>query len=93
MPIAVTPFIRYTLSKSHDDLTIRQMFVLMECAGGPQTVKGLAERGKLNKPAISRAATKLQTAGWLARKTDDLDRRSVVLSLTKAGAKFASVFE
>jgi DNA-binding MarR family transcriptional regulator len=41
----------------------------------------------------TRAATKLQTAGWLARKTDDLDRRSVVLSLTKAGAKFASVFE
>ena len=72
------------------DLSARQLGVFLTCylEGEAQTVRGLAARLNVSKPAITRALDRLSEFDLVRRKTDPLDRRSVLVQRTMAGAAF-----
>ena len=72
------------------DLSARQMGVLLTCylEDEAQTVRGLAAKLNVTKPAISRALDRLSEFDMVDRKTDPLDRRSVLVQRTAAGMAF-----
>ena len=72
------------------DLTARQMAVLLSVymTPPPHTVRGMASLLDVSKPAITRAVDRLSELGLLKRKTDDSDRRSVLLQRTVKGSVF-----
>ena len=90
--INVTALVEHLIEKKRDDLSLRQLAVWMACRDGKQTVRGLAERFNLPKPAITRAANKLEELGFIVRAKDPNDGRSVLLSITVAGRKFSRDF-
>jgi DNA-binding MarR family transcriptional regulator len=92
MPFDLTPSLDFLLAQKMDHLTTRQLAVLLACRDGAQTVRGLAEKMGVQKPAITRAADKLVEHDLIVRKHDPIDRRSVLISLTAAGKKFAKNF-
>jgi DNA-binding MarR family transcriptional regulator len=53
-----------------------------------QTVRGLAFRLNVSKPAITRALDRLAEFDLIRRKTDPLDRRSVLVQRTATGMAF-----
>jgi DNA-binding MarR family transcriptional regulator len=53
-----------------------------------QTVRGLAAKLKVSKPAITRALDRLSEFDLVRRKTDPLDRRSVLVQRTAIGMAF-----
>ena len=86
-----------TLSEVRDDapdLTVRQMAILLTIYldAPPHTVRGLAAELRVSKPAITRALDRLCDDGLLRRKTDDNDRRSVLIQRTVKGSIFLSDF-
>jgi len=72
------------------DLTARQLGVLLTCflEDEPQTVRGLAAKLNVSKPAITRALDRLSEFDLVRRKDDPLDRRSVLVQRTVAGNAF-----
>ena len=74
------------------DLSARQLAVLLVCylEDGPHTVRGLAERLDIAKPAVTRALDRLETAGLAARAPDPRDRRSVLVARTPTGAAYVA---
>jgi DNA-binding MarR family transcriptional regulator len=76
----------------HDvpDLSARQMAVLLTVylKSPPHTVRGLASALQISKPAISRSLDRLSDLGLLRRKTDESDRRSVLIQRTLRGSVF-----
>jgi DNA-binding MarR family transcriptional regulator len=70
------------------DLTARQMgvFLTSYLENEAQTVRGLAANLHVSKPAITRALDRLAEFDLVRRKTDPLDRRSVLVQRTMAGA-------
>ncbi len=72
------------------DLTSRQLAVFMICyvEEGPHTVRGLAERTKLPKPAVSRVLDRLGAIGLTRRVADPRDKRSVLVACTAEGFTF-----
>ena len=72
------------------DLTARQLGVMLTCytEAEPQTVRGLAAQLDVSKPAITRALDRLAEFDLVRRKTDPLDRRSVLIQRTGPGAAF-----
>nr|WP_295738904.1 MarR family transcriptional regulator [uncultured Acidocella sp.] len=76
-----------------DSLTGRQLRVMLSCRKDDQTVRGLAQKLGISKPAVTRAADRLTAEGFLLREVDPKDRRSVNLSLTPSGASLAAHFE
>lgn len=72
------------------DLTARQFAVFMICyvEEGPHTVRGLAERTRLPKPAISRVLDRLGAIGLSRRVADPRDKRSVLVACTAEGFAF-----
>ena len=72
------------------DLSARQMGVLLTCylEDEAQTVRGLAAKLDVSKPAITRALDRLSEFDLVRRKTDPLDRRSVLVQRTVAGNGF-----
>ena len=72
------------------DLTGRQLGVFLTCylEDEAQTVRGLAAKLNVSKPAISRALDRLTEFDLVRRKSDPLDRRSVLAQRTVAGAAF-----
>ena len=54
----------------------------------PHTVRGLAELLKVSKPAITRALDRLSEMEMVRRKTDENDRRSVLIQRTVRGSVF-----
>ena len=72
------------------DLSARQLSVLLICflEEGPHTVRGLAERLQVAKPAITRALDRLEQFDLVRRAADPRDRRSVLVSRTAQGAAF-----
>lgn len=76
------------------DLTARQMAVLLQVYlhEPPHTVRGLAERLSLAKPAITRALDTLSGHGYVRRKRDPQDGRNVLVQRTVAGAVFLRDF-
>ncbi|MBS0560743.1 MAG: MarR family transcriptional regulator [Proteobacteria bacterium] len=72
------------------DLSARQLGVLLHCylETEAQTVRGLAARLAVSKPAITRALDRLAEFDLIRRKVDPLDRRSVLVQRTAAGQTF-----
>lgn len=72
------------------DLSARQLAVFLTCylENEAQTVRGLAARLGVSKPAITRALDRLTEFELVKRKTDPLDRRSVLVQRTPAGMGF-----
>lgn len=71
-------------------LTIRQLVVLLTCylLDEDHTVRRLAVRLKVSKPAISRMLDYLVEQGLIERRVDSRDRRSVLFERTYAGRVF-----
>lgn len=72
------------------DLTARQLGVFLTCylETEAQTVRGLAASMNVSKPAITRALDRLSEFDLVRRKTDPLDRRSVLVQRTATGMGF-----
>jgi DNA-binding MarR family transcriptional regulator len=72
------------------DLSARQLgvFLISYLEADAQTVRGLAANLNVSKPAITHALDRLSEFDLVRRKTDPLDRRSVLVQRTMAGAGF-----
>ncbi len=72
------------------DLTARQMSIFLVCytTRGPHTVRGLAERLRVQKPAVVRAIDRLEAFDLARREPDLQDRRSVLITQTAVGRNF-----
>jgi DNA-binding MarR family transcriptional regulator len=72
------------------DLSARQLgvFLTSYSEDEAQTVRGLAAKLKVSKPAITRALDRLSEFDLVRRKTDPLDRRSVLVQRTVSGTTF-----
>ena len=72
------------------DLSARQLGVFLTCylEKEAQTVRGLAATLNVSKPAITRALDRLVEFDLVRRKTDPLDRRSVLVQRTGTGMAF-----
>lgn len=70
------------------DLSARQLgvFLTVYLSPGPHTVRGLAAELNVSKPAITRALDRLGELDLARRKLDPMDRRSVLVQRTVAGA-------
>lgn len=69
------------------DLSARQQAIFMTVAlqAGPHTVRGLAADLNLAKPAVTRAIDTLEKAGFVRRRRDENDLRSIFVERTPAG--------
>lgn len=72
------------------DLSARQMTILLTVylEPPPHTVRGLASKLNVTKPAITRALDTLGSMKLLSRKRDDADKRNVVITRTVEGALY-----
>jgi DNA-binding MarR family transcriptional regulator len=72
------------------DLSSRQLGVMLisYLADGPHTVRGLAAKLNVSKPAITRALDRLADHDLARRKPDPSDRRSVLVQRTPKGNAF-----
>ncbi|MCW2306524.1 MarR family winged helix-turn-helix transcriptional regulator [Rhodobium gokarnense] len=72
------------------DLSARQMTILMTVylEAPPHTVRGLAEKLGVTKPAITRALDTMGRLKLVARRRDDKDRRNVIVQRTVEGALY-----
>jgi DNA-binding MarR family transcriptional regulator len=72
------------------DLSARQHGVFLTCylEREAQTVRGLAAKLNVEKPAITRALDRLSEFELVRRRTDPLDRRSVLVQRTATGMAF-----
>lgn len=72
------------------DLSARQTAVLLNVylTPKPHTVRRLSSELNISKPAVTRAIDRLSTLGFIIRKTNAKDRRSVDLSRTVKGAAY-----
>ena len=52
---------------------------------GPVSVRDIEARTEMEKSKVSRAATRLEEAGYVAKAVNDADRRLVELTLTPQG--------
>jgi DNA-binding MarR family transcriptional regulator len=79
------------LVKDHlPDLTIRQLNLLLAVylKAGPHTVRSLSSHLGVAKPAITRAIDKLQDLGFVKRKPDPEDGRSVLIQRSINGSVY-----
>jgi len=76
------------------DLSARQMAMLLSVylSTPPHTVRGLAKLLNVSKPAVTRAINRLSELGMVRRKTDEADRRSVLIQRTVKGSVFLREF-
>ena len=83
-----------TLERDLPALTARQFALWLQVYLGPtpHTVRGLAARLKMSKPAVTRALDRLSALGFVTRMRDKSDRRSVIITRTVAGALFLRGF-
>ena len=74
------------------DLSSRQLAMMMSIYldSGPHTVRSLAAHLQVTKAAISRATDSLCKLGYIVRKPDPRDKRSVLLARTSKGIHFLS---
>lgn len=76
--------------REEPDLSARQLAVFLTCyiEDEAQTVRGLAAQLNVSKPAITRALDRLSEFELVRRKTDPLDRRSILVQRTPKGTTF-----
>ena len=82
------------LQVEHPDLTARQFALLLQVylAPPPHSVRGLARSLAMSKPAVSRALDTLGKLDFLRRKTDEADRRSLLVQRTVKGSVYLRDF-
>ena len=70
------------------DLSARQQAVLLTVylEPPPHTVRGLATKLNVTKPAVTRALDRMGRSGLLTRRRDENDRRNVLVQRPLAGA-------
>jgi DNA-binding MarR family transcriptional regulator len=61
-------------------------------SAGPHTVRGLAENLSLAKPAVTRALDALEKSGFVRRRRDENDLRSVFIERTVEGMAWLRSF-
>jgi DNA-binding MarR family transcriptional regulator len=83
-----------SLTRDWPDLSQRQMAIMLEVylASPPHTVRGLADTLGISKPAVSRALDRLGDLDFARRKTDESDKRSVLVQRTVKGSVFLREF-
>jgi len=71
------------------DLSARQLSIFLACYldNEGQTVRGLAAKLNVSKPAISLALDRLMEFDLVRRKVDPSDRRSILVQRTQAGLR------
>lgn len=76
------------------DLSARQMAIMLQVylTDPPHTVRGLAAMLNISKPAVTRALDRLSLLGFIKRKRDAEDKRSVLVQRTVKGSVFLSDF-
>ena len=79
---------------SEGDLSARQQAIFMTVAlsAGPHTVRGLSADLNLAKPAVTRALDALEKAGFVRRRRDENDLRSVFIERTVEGMNWLRGF-
>jgi DNA-binding MarR family transcriptional regulator len=82
------------MARGQPDLTTRQMAVLLQVflAEPPHTVRGLAATLGVSKPAITRAVDRLEELGYVRRRKDEADKRSIFVQRTVKGSVFLRDF-
>ena len=83
-----------SLRRGLPDLSQRQFALLLHVylTPPPHTVRGLAQHLRMSKPAVTRALDRLAALDYLRRKTDESDRRSVLIQRTVKGSVFLREF-
>jgi DNA-binding MarR family transcriptional regulator len=81
-----------TVRRDGPDLSARQFAVMLICyiESGAQTVRGLAARLDISKPAVTRSLDRLEELGLARRVIDPADRRSVLIQRTREGTSYMS---
>ncbi len=79
-----------TVRRAGPDLSARQLAAFLICylEEGPHTVRGLAARLEVSKPAVTRSLDRLAELSLARRAVDPRDRRSVVVLRTRKGNEF-----
>jgi DNA-binding MarR family transcriptional regulator len=79
-----------TVRRDGPDLSARQfaVFLITYIEDGQHTVRGLAARLNVSKPAITRSLDRLTELGLAKRGPDPRDRRSVLVLRTRKGSDF-----
>ena len=74
------------------DLSQRQLALLLAVylTPPPHTVRGMAGRLNVSKPAITRALDTLSIMGLVKRKRDPADKRNVLIQRTVKGSMYLS---
>ncbi|MEQ9314253.1 MAG: MarR family transcriptional regulator [Henriciella sp.] len=87
---AVTSYVR----TSDGDMSARQQAIFMTVAlqPGPHTVRGLAAEMNLAKPAVTRAIDALEKLGYVRRRKDENDLRSIFIERTVEGMAWLRSF-
>ncbi len=72
------------------DLSARQMTILLTVylEPPPHTVRGLAQKLGVTKPAITRALDTMGRMKLVSRRRDENDRRNVIIQRTVEGALY-----
>lgn len=83
-----------SIRKQGPDLSSRQLAILLTVylTPPPHTVRGLAQKLTISKPAVVRALDALGKLDLLRRRQDSEDRRSVLLQRTVKGSVFLSEY-
>lgn len=81
-----------TVRQDGPDLSSRQLAILLSVylSPPPHTVRGLAVKLGVSKPAITRALDTMGRYDLLKRKRDESDRRNVLVQRTVHGSVFLS---
>ncbi len=81
-----------TVRRDGPDLSARQFAVMLICyiEAGPHTVRGLAARLDISKPAVTRSLDRLEELSLARRVVDPADRRSVLIQRTREGTSHMS---
>ena len=81
-----------TVRRDSPDLSARQMAILLTVylETPPHTVRGLATKLNVSKPAITRALDTMGQKDLLKRKRDETDKRNVLIQRTVAGSIYLS---
>lgn len=83
---------RLVESRFHDflaahGLTHAGLIALHHLAEGPLAQRELARLSRVTDQTMSRTIEHLRRAGYLAKKTDDRDRRRILVEITSSGRK------
>ena len=76
-----------------NDITLRQLYILLAVAEKTSTVRALAAEMNVPKATVTRSIDRLVDLSLVRRKDDPEDRRSVLAEITAAGRKLTAQVE